>query len=137
MKKLKNILAIALILLLSSYAKAQMDTLNYLKQFEVNKAIYIGKPLSLLLNDMKEIQPKTIWNYGPFNDKKMRTSSDLKFCNIEESLKKNVIRFSIEWASPIPAVETNYYRDKNKSKFTEDEKSFYGNKIIKDIKVYR
>ncbi len=31
---------------------AQIDTLNYLKQFEANKVNYIGKPFSVLLNDI-------------------------------------------------------------------------------------
>ncbi|MEG1198951.1 MAG: hypothetical protein RSD53_06150, partial [Algoriella sp.] len=38
-----------------------LDTLNYLKTFEVNKSKYIGKPFSVLLADMKKIQPKTVW----------------------------------------------------------------------------
>jgi len=37
------------------------DTLVYIKRFEINKANYINKPLSVLLNDMTQIQPKTAW----------------------------------------------------------------------------
>lgn len=38
--------------------KAQaLDTLNYLKQFEVNKVNYIGQLFSKLLNDITQIQP--------------------------------------------------------------------------------
>ncbi|MCC2589543.1 hypothetical protein [Chryseobacterium sp. MFBS3-17] len=37
-------------------AYAQLDTLNYLKQFEINKANYIGQPLSVLLNDMTQFK---------------------------------------------------------------------------------
>ncbi|MCW3160359.1 hypothetical protein [Chryseobacterium oryctis] len=37
------------------------DTLNYVKQFEINKINYIGQPFSKLLNEMTQIQPKTAW----------------------------------------------------------------------------
>lgn len=33
-------------------ANAQLDTLNYLKQFELNEKKYIGEPFSTLLEDM-------------------------------------------------------------------------------------
>lgn len=53
----KILLFCALLFIIES--KAQLDTLNYLKQFEANKANYIGQPFSKLLNDMIQIQPKT------------------------------------------------------------------------------
>ena len=40
---------------LSYKANAQLDTLNYLKQFEVNKAQYINQPFSYLLSQMTQI----------------------------------------------------------------------------------
>jgi hypothetical protein len=36
------------------------DTLNYIKSFETNKAKYIGKPFSVILNDLGEMQPKLV-----------------------------------------------------------------------------
>lgn len=34
------------------------DTLSYVKQFEINKTNYIGKPFSVLLNDRNLIIPE-------------------------------------------------------------------------------
>lgn len=42
-------------------SKAQLDTLNYLKKLETNKAFYICQPFSGLLADMKINKPKMIW----------------------------------------------------------------------------
>ncbi|GAA4158341.1 hypothetical protein GCM10022217_19500 [Chryseobacterium ginsenosidimutans] len=41
-------------------AQQPIDTLNYIKQFEINKANYVNKSFSYLLSQMSEIQPKTV-----------------------------------------------------------------------------
>ena|SRR6218665_2065142 len=114
----------------------KMDTLNYLKQFETNKANYIGQPFSKLLNDMTQIQPKTIWATSNFKNKNQVISSMMNFCNKEYSFY-NVITLLVEWQTPILKNEIKYYEQLNHFYFTNDEKNFYGSKIIKDIKVYR
>ena len=58
---MKNILTLVIIVWGVGLAKAKLDTLNYLKQFETNKANYINQPFSVLLNNMTQIQPKTAW----------------------------------------------------------------------------
>ncbi|PUB34672.1 hypothetical protein C8J95_102338 [Elizabethkingia sp. YR214] len=136
MKYLKNSLIIILISFLSTYVKAQMDTLSYLKQFEVNKAKYVGKPLSILLGDMTAIQPKLVFSHSAFTNKHYRIFSDFKF-DTKNAYSINSISLLVYWQAPIQTGEANQYRDRNKSLFTPDERSFYGNKIIKDIKVYR
>ena len=49
----------------------------------------------------------------------------------------NVINLTIEWQESIPATDVKYYQNKNKFYFTNDEKNFYGSKIVKDIRAYR
>ncbi|GEN75628.1 hypothetical protein CHA01nite_13680 [Chryseobacterium hagamense] len=117
-------------------SKAQLDTLNYLKQFEANRANYIGQPFSKLLQDMIQIQPKTVWPSPNFKNKNYNFSTRFKFCNVEQSYF-NVITLSVEWETPIPVSSSEYYQQLHDFYFTNDEKNLYGSKIVKDIKVYR
>lgn len=135
---MKNTLKLTVILSLLFCIKinAQLDTLNYLKQFEANKANYIGQPLSKLLNDMTQIQPKTIWSLPIKNKRSMVRYTDFKFCDKEYSFH-NTITLSIEWQTNIPINQTNPLGIQNQYYFTNDERSFYGNRIVSDIMVYR
>lgn len=119
-----------------SFAYSQLDTLNYIKQFEVNKINYIGKPFSILLNDMKQIQPKTVWPIRHGRFKTFILGNSFNFCDKEFSFY-NAITLAITWQETIPMSDFKYFGIKNNYFFTQDEKTFYGNKIIKDIKVYR
>ncbi|WP_146940569.1 hypothetical protein [Chryseobacterium hagamense] len=123
-------------LLLFIKSKAQLDTLNYLKQFEANKANYIGQPFSKLLQDMTQIQPKTAWPFSKFNNKNITYKTIFNFCDYDYSFH-NVINMSIEWADLIPFSQADYYGILHHGNFTNDEKAFYGSKIIQDIHVYR
>ncbi|WPO82956.1 hypothetical protein SD427_01030 [Chryseobacterium sp. JJR-5R] len=135
---MKNIFKTFIILLFFCFTKifGQLDTLNYLKQFEINKANYIGQPFSKLLNDMTQIHPKTAWSFTPFNNKNIVTRTSFNFCEKEHSFH-NVINLAIFWETPIPRSTIKSYEQLNAFFFTNDEKSFYGSKIVKDIKVYR
>ncbi|BEV06690.1 hypothetical protein [Chryseobacterium gambrini] len=132
--KLKFFLLLALLFSLQS--KAQLDTLNYLKQFEINKANYIGYPFSKLLNNMTQIQPMAVWNTPPRNNKNIGTKTGFSFCKMQNSFH-NTITLMIVWQQPIPNTQTHYYEQLNDFYFTNDEKLFFGNKIVKDIMVYR
>ncbi|PJJ64231.1 hypothetical protein [Chryseobacterium geocarposphaerae] len=122
--------------LISLEISAQLDTLNYLKQFEANKVEYINQPFSKLLNNMVQIQPKSVWGGMSFKNKSIIPFSRFKFCEMDESFSSNII-LVIVWQTPLPVSETDYYENKNGFFFTNDEKNYYGNKIVKDIKVYR
>lgn len=135
MKNIIKLVAIGLFFF-SIKTNAQLDTLTYVKQFELNKVNYIGYPLSKLLNDMTQIQPTTIWPIPNFKNKHYNFSHDLKFCEKEYSFHNSITLF-IEWLTPISRSETKYFQQLNNSYFTIDERNFYGNKIVKDIKVYR
>jgi len=136
MKNLIKLIAIALLLFCIKMS-AQLDTLNYLKQFEANKAYYIGQPFSKLLSDMTQIQPKTAWSQPIFKKKSMVQDTSFNFCNKNQTFNNNVIYLDITWQNEIPYSETKSLSNQNQYYFTNNEKNFYGSKIIKDIKVYR
>lgn len=136
MKNIIKILFFGSCILCFSRLSAQLDTLNYVKQFEVNKNQYIGKSFSMLLNDMTLIQPKTIWSAPHGRIKTITPASSLNFVN-KQYVTRNSIKLRILWQEPISRDQTKYYEQKNQFSFTDDEKSFYSNKIVKDIKVYR
>ena len=50
-----------------------------------------------------------------------------------EALRKQLIK----WKEKIPFKNVEYLLKKNKFYFTEEEKDFYGEKIIQDIIVFR
>jgi hypothetical protein len=133
---MKYIKLILLLFSLQTINAQQIDTLNYIKQFETNKVNYIGKPLSVLLNDMSKTPPKTVWFNINVDDKYNVIESHFKFSTKEKSFK-NAITLSITWKEKIPFKSVEYLYKKNKFYFTDEEKNFYGNKIIQDITVYR
>jgi len=135
MKHLHKIIALSF-LLGYSIVYAQLDTLNYLKQFEANKANFIGQPFNKLLNDMTQIQPKTAWAIANGNKKIETASTMFNFCEKKYSFH-NAVTLLIIWQNVIPRDETSYHEQKNHFYFTNDEKNFYGNKIVKDIMVFR
>jgi hypothetical protein len=136
MKNIIKTTALFLIITFTNKMNAQLDTLTYVKSFEINKANYIGQPLSVLLNDMALIQPRTVWYIPITNKKTMVKESLFKFCEMDYSFK-NAITLEITWQNYIPHSQVKYYYDNNDFYFTNDERLFYGNKIIADIRVYR
>ncbi|WP_139421007.1 hypothetical protein [Chryseobacterium mulctrae] len=82
---------------------------------------------------MTQLQPKSIWS----DETLIKTyNSMFKFNNMEDSFDVGTVNMVIFWQTPIPATETEYYENKNHFYFTNDERNFYGNKIVKDIYVY-
>ena len=78
---------------------------------------------------MTKLQPISIWTTGGYN-------SSLNFCKMEDSNDTGAINMVIYWQTPIPFSESEYYDHKNHFYFTNDERNFYGDKIIKNIYVY-
>lgn len=122
------------IFFLSIKANAQLDTLNYIKQFETNKINYINQPFTKLLNDMVQIQPKTVWPTIARKGFIYRTR--FKFCELKDSYY-NVITLLIEWQEPVSSSQAKHYTDLHGYYFTNDERVFYGSKLVKNIWVYR
>ncbi|MFS4472885.1 hypothetical protein [Chryseobacterium sp. T20] len=130
---LKGLFVISIFLMHN--CNAQLDTLNYLKTFEANKANYIGKPLSFLLDNMIQIQPKTIWKVPLHGIRRYVSESVFSYKEKSPFVNENVIFFTIIWKQRIPYSDVEYYEKKNHFLFTVEERSFYGNKVIKDIKI--
>ncbi|MFC7348985.1 hypothetical protein ACFQO9_19885 [Chryseobacterium zhengzhouense] len=117
-------------------ANAQIDALQYLKtNFEIQKTEYIGKPFSYLLSKMTQIQPKTNWS-SQGKDLGKTYSTNFIFCDKEYSFY-NAVTLHIVWQEIIPTQQIRYYEKKNGFYFTNEERNFYGDKIIKDIAVFR
>lgn len=136
MKKIIKITTL-IIFLFSVKINAQLDTLQYLKtNFEIQKTEYIGKPFSYLLNKMTAIQPKTSWSYQHQKDFGKSYATAFKFCDMDYSFH-NAVTLYIKWQEIIPTSQIKYYEKKNGFYFTNEEKNFYSNKIIKDIAVFR
>lgn len=135
MKNMKKIIKTLFLLIISTMLyKAQVtDTLSYIKLFEINKINYQGQPLSKLMNDMTQLQPKLIWS-GPGSNNTYR--STFNFCEIDDVPYSGMVNMVIFWQTPIPYPNVEYYEKKNYFHFTNDERNFYGNKIVKNIYVY-
>ena len=127
-------ICVILFSLASSKAMAQLDTLNYLKQFEANKAQYINQPFSYLLSQMTQIQPTSHWASSSLKDKNSVFVSQFLFCDMDY-IASRVVILRIIWKDNFPRSEVKYLQNHNGFYFTNEEKAFYGNKIIKDIIV--
>ena len=137
MKNTLKIVTLFCLLFLNNKAFSQLDTLNYLKtNFEIQKAQYINKPFSFLLNNMTQIQPKAAWAFSGSWKRNDRNYTEFCF-NFKEACFHNAVTLQIEWQNTIPASETEYLEKKNLYFFTNEEKLFYDSKIIKDIRVFR
>ncbi|GAA5096044.1 hypothetical protein GCM10023210_29420 [Chryseobacterium ginsengisoli] len=109
-------------------SKAQLDTLNYLKQFEVNKGKYIGKPFAKLLSKLKyKIVISSLDNNGCYYASSFGFSKNTK----------TFMSMNIEWENSIVTTPLFFTNKKwlEVSDFTEEEKSFLEKIIIKDISV--
>ncbi|NMR35205.1 hypothetical protein HIO71_13525 [Chryseobacterium aquaticum] len=134
MKNIVKLFSVISCLFFTSKAMAQLDTLNYVKQFEINKAQYINQPFSYLLSQMTQIQPKSHWVSSNPKNKNSVAASQFLFCNMDY-IGNRVVTLRILWKESFPRSEVKYYQNKNGFHFTNEEKTFYGNKIIKDILV--
>lgn len=110
-------------------SKAQLDTLNYLKQFEANKKDYIGKPFSKLVGSLKyKIIISSLDNNGCYYTSSFGFSKNTK----------TFMSMNIEWENSIITSPSFFPRKKwlEISDFTEEEKLFFKNVIVKDISVH-
>lgn len=119
-----------------SQDKNVLDTLNYLKTFEVNKKEYIGKQFSYLLGKMTKIQPQTVWIIPNYIDSTVVQKSLFRFYDMNYPIM-NETKMMVTWEMGLPYKTVNFNNRRNKFYFSESEKRFYGNKIVKNILVYR
>ncbi|HCM34759.1 hypothetical protein [Chryseobacterium sp.] len=136
MKYSIKLLFLVFFILTFNKVNAQLDTMKYIKQFEANKSQYVNKPFSFLLGQMTQIQPRTAWSISSGRKKASSGTTRFKFASKEASFH-NAITLLIYWQEEIPRDQTKYYEQKNQFYFTNDERTFFGDKIVKDIVVYR
>jgi len=115
------------------------DTLNYLKTFETNKSKYVGKPFSVLLSDLGKVQP-TLAMPGSgqaLNDVSSSPRTYFMFGGRSRLYDYEIVNLEITWKDPLPADTVYGYAVKDNSYFTTEQKNYYSNKIVMNIKVYR
>ncbi|OOV19565.1 hypothetical protein [Flavobacterium sp. LM4] len=115
----------------------QGDTLKYLEtNFLQNRDFYKGKPLDILLNDL-EIDIQYCSNsYG--SNLYLSNGLSLNFHTRTEKRvkikdKKNPLVLTIDWETPLPQEKIIELLRKNNGQWTEEEKNYYGQNIIKEI----
>lgn len=135
-----NILIVGFILLFSGFLKAQKpvsDTLAYAKKFEINKEKYIGKPFSLLLKDMTQLQFKKAKSDIKADPNNTLPSTLFRFSDKDINSGKEVtlvIRWKPDTAS---TTQIEFFQEEHNYNFTVNERNFFDKKVIRDIVVYR
>ena len=129
-----------MVLFITKGANAQAgvpDTLAYLNQIKANKAYYIGKPFSVLLDSLR---PSIIffspisWN-SAYKDKE--TSTKFYFIIPEYMEDFGSYNFKIKWATPLnrrisgPIYDSGQYR----GQWRAEAAQYYGTGIVADIVV--
>lgn len=113
------------------------DTLAYAKKFETNKEKYIGKPFSLLLKDMAQMQPRKAKSDIREDRDNPLPSTIFTFSDKDINSGKEVI-MAIKWrADAVTTTPLEFFEQEHNYRFTVSEKNFLEKKIIKDITVYK
>jgi len=140
MKIQLTILPFLFLFYFNPFLKAQKtvsDTLAYIKRFETNKEKYIGKPFSLLLKDMTQLQPKKAKSDINEDPNKPLQSTMFTFSNKDVS-SGNQATLIITWrADNIPNTPIEFFEQEHNYRFTVSEKNFFEKKVVKDIVVYK
>jgi hypothetical protein len=117
--------------------KAVSDTLAYAKKFETNKEKYIGRPFSLLLKDMTQLQFKKAKSDIKEDENNPLPSTLFRFSNKDLSIG-NEVTFVIKWKpDPTPTTPIEFAEQEHNYGFTMGERNFFEKKIITDIVVYK
>lgn len=140
---MKNILIIMIIFLSAFINKADAqnnglpDTLVYLQNIVTNKSNYIGRPFSVLLNDL-QIQIKFFSPFGiiPY-DKTKETSTSFAFYFPNSALDHYLSypRLRISWQPYLDNIYSNSLHDQFNGGWVPTVISYYSNAIISDIEI--
>jgi len=111
------------------------DTVAYLKSIEARKAEFIGKPFSVLLNELK----LPILCFGPVGsipyDRSKETSTIIDFFTDNHEEVEDETMLIIYWQTPLNQFRSSKIADKTtpRGKWTDEAKDNYKNAIIDDI----
>jgi hypothetical protein len=121
------------------------DTAAYIKSMVNNKDKYIGKPLGLLLDDLK-IPPKSYFIEYSRQNVKIVPSIEIFFDDEKTTSRKienidgldNPVILQIIWQPPVLSSNAREVRQKNSSNgnWQAPEQEFYSKQIVCDIKYY-
>ncbi|MFC3160346.1 hypothetical protein SAMN05443633_102341 [Chryseobacterium arachidis] len=130
----------AFLLFLTGFSKAQKpvsDTLAYAKKFETNKDKYRGKPFSLLMKDMTQLQFKKAKSDIKQDENNPLPSTLFRFSDKDISAG-NEVTFVIKWKpDPSSTIPLELFQEEHNYGFTVSERNFFDKKIIADIVVYK
>ncbi|WP_144284017.1 hypothetical protein [Chryseobacterium echinoideorum] len=114
-------------LLVSLKVQSQLDTLKYLKQFEANKTQYINQPFSKLLNDMNELQPRSLYTQS----RGCNYDTQFYFTDIKEGFHSR-FKINILWQNSV-LYKKEHILNVNEIYSLRDVESLYKKYIIKNI----
>lgn len=138
MKLQENFILIGILVILSGSLKAQKqvtDTLAYLKKFETNKEKYIGKPFSLLLKDLSQLQPKKAKSDINENPGSPLLNTTFRFSESDIN-SAHAPTMIIKWKPDnSPTTQIEFFEQEHNYRFTISERNFFEKKIVKDIVV--
>lgn len=117
--------------------KTVTDTLAYAKKFEINKEKYIGKPFSLLLKDMAQMQPKNA--KSEFKEDTSNPLPSTAFTFSDKDINSgNGVTIIIRWKpDETPTTPLEFFEQEHNYRFTPNERNFLEKKIVRDITVYK
>ena len=141
MKKIFFISAL-LVICFANNTKAQSqpvtDTLSYLNTIVANKASYVGKPFSVLMNDL-QIQIKFFFPFADLNhDKTKETSTEFSFYfpPTAEEIYLTYPSLEITWQTNLNASQSRaLYTQYRALGWSNEVATFYSSGIIADIRV--
>lgn len=122
----------------TSGKKAVTDTLSYAKKFEINKEKYIGKPFSLLLKDLTQMQPKKAKSEFREDMNNPLPSTSFSFSDKKDINSGSDVIMIIKWkADDTATTPLEFFEQEHNYQFTPNEKNFLEKKIVMDITVYK
>lgn len=140
-----KLLLTAFLILMNGSVKSQQisgkkpitDTLAYAKKFEMNKEKYLGKPFSLLLKDMVQMEPKKGKSEFREDMNNPLPSTSFSFSDKDISSVNNVLMI-IKWkADDTATTPLEFFEQEHNYRFTPNERNFLEKKIVMDITVYK
>lgn len=115
------------------------DTLSYLKTIVDDKANYIGKPFSVLLNNL-QIQIKHFSPIADINEDKNKETATFFSFYFPQSADEIYLTYPclrVSWQTSLnAAISRSLYKTNNGGGWTQAVVDFYKNAIIADIDIF-
>lgn len=143
LESLSKVFSIAFILnvvICSGNIKAQVpDTLAYMQQVVNNKAQFVGKPFSVLMDSLKiYLKFFTPGRTEPFNkNKEVSTFFSFVFPETAEDMYLAYPMLYINWQTSLNAVQIDeLYRQNDGGGWSPQVSAFFANAIVSDIRIF-